>query len=96
MLTSTGGRAGVGELCSATGWSAKRLRARFRREIGVTPKQAARLIRFGVAHERLSAGVAPAVVAAEGGFADQSHLHRDVVGFSGTTPATLARRPHGF
>lgn len=96
MLSSTGGRAGVGELCSATGWSAKRLRARFRREIGVTPKQAGRLIRFGLAHDRLTAGVAPSIVAAEGGFADQSHLHRDVLGFSGMTPGELAARPHGF
>ena len=96
MLSATGGRAGVGELCSATGWSAKRLRARFRREIGVTPKQAGRLIRFGLAHDRLTAGVAPSIVAAEGGFADQSHLHRDVLGFSGMTPGKLAARPHGF
>lgn len=96
MLSVTGGRAGVAELCSATGWSAKRLRARFRHEIGVTPKQAARLIRFGIAHQRLSAGVTPSVVAAEGGFADQSHLHRDVVGFSGTTPGRLVARLHGF
>lgn len=95
-LTATGGRADVRELCSATGWSAKRLRSRFRREIGVTPKQAARLIRFGLAHQRLLAGVSPSVVAAEGGFADQSHLHRDVVSFSGTTPGRLAARPHGL
>ncbi len=96
MLSESAGQVGVGELGSATGWSAKRLRARFRREVGVTPKQAARLIRFGAAHQRLSTGVAPSVVAAEGGFADQSHLHRDVVGFSGTTPGKLAVRRHGF
>jgi AraC-like DNA-binding protein len=39
--------------------------------------------------------LAPAEVAARHGFADQSHLHRDVVRFAGETPAELAeaRRP---
>ena len=30
-------------------------------------------------------------VAADGGFADQSHLHRDVVAFTSATPAAVAR-----
>jgi hypothetical protein len=29
----------------------------------------------------------------EGGYADQSHLHRDVVAFTGMTPATVAGEP---
>jgi AraC-like DNA-binding protein len=30
------------------------------------------------------------VVAAETGYADQSHLHKDVVAFTGSTPSALA------
>ena len=41
----------------------------------------------------LAAGRAPAGVAAEGGYADQSHLHRDVVAFTGLTPTAVAGEP---
>jgi methylphosphotriester-DNA--protein-cysteine methyltransferase len=77
----------------ATGWSRKRLWARFRAQIGIPPKRAARLARFDEAVHRLAAGVDPAQVAAEGGYTDQSHLHREVVGFTGTTPGRVTGSP---
>jgi hypothetical protein len=42
---------------------------------------------------RLVAGEGPAQVAADGGYYDQSHLHRDVMAFTGTTPATVLCEP---
>lgn len=80
-------------LATEVGWSRKRLWSRFRSQAGLTPKLAAKLVRFDHAAHRLVAGEGAARVAAEGGYADQSHLHRDVVAFSGTTPATVADEP---
>jgi hypothetical protein len=41
----------------------------------------------------LAAGEDVARVAAEEGYADQSHLHRDVVAFTRATPAAMAGEP---
>jgi AraC-like DNA-binding protein len=92
MLASRG-RARVEELAAGTGWSRKRLWSRFRSQIGLTPKRAAQLVRFDHAAHRLAAGHSAALVAADGGYADQSHLHRDVTAFAGMTPATVASAP---
>ena len=89
MLVASSGRRTVTDLSAATGWSAKRLRARFRTQVGTTPKRSARLIRFSSAVERLRSGASPADTAAACGFADQSHLHRDVMAFAGCSPRQL-------
>lgn len=80
-------------LAAEVGWSRKRLWSRFHSQIGLPPKRAAKLVRFDHAVHRLAAGVGPARVAAESGYADQSHLHRDVVALTGVTPATVAGEP---
>src|SRR5216683_4059098 len=82
----------VAELAAATGWSRKRLWSRFRSQIGLTPKRAAQLVRFDHAAHRLAAGHSAALVAAESGYTDQSHLHRDVTTFAGVTPRPLQPR----
>jgi AraC-like DNA-binding protein len=87
------GRARVAELADEVGWSRKRLWSRFRTQIGLTPKRAAQLIRFDHAAHRLATGHSAAVVAAESGYVDQSHLHRDVLAFTGATPAAVAAAP---
>ncbi|WP_430786595.1 helix-turn-helix domain-containing protein [Actinoplanes sp. G11-F43] len=92
-MLRTGGRARVGDLAAEVGWSRRRLWQRHRAQLGATPKQAARLIRFDRAAHLLAAGRSPAVVAALGGYADQSHLHRDTREFSGLTPAGVAAAP---
>jgi AraC-like DNA-binding protein len=48
------------------------------------------LVRFDNVAHRLVAGHDAARVAADTGYADQSHLHRDVKAFTGATPATVA------
>ena len=87
------GRVRVDGLAADVGWSRKRLWSRFRSQIGLPPKRAATLVRFDHAVHRLAAGEDVARVAAETGYADQPHLHRDVVAFTGSTPAAMARSP---
>jgi AraC-like DNA-binding protein len=83
----------VDQLAAELGWSRKRLWSRFHSQIGLPPKRAAKLVRFDHAAHRLAAGQDAARVAADGGYTDQSHLHRDVVAFTGATPATVANEP---
>lgn len=92
MMTGHG-RVRVERLADEVGWSRKRLWSRFRDQVGLTPKRAAQLIRFDDAAHLLAAGHSAARVAAESGYSDQSHLHRDVVAFSGMTPTAVAVTP---
>lgn len=87
------GRMRIDGLADEVGWSRKRLWARFRAQLGVTPKRAAQLVRFDHAAHLLAAGVPPAGVAAESGYVDQSHLHREVKAFTGLTPTAVAAAP---
>ncbi|GLW53509.1 helix-turn-helix domain-containing protein [Kitasatospora phosalacinea] len=92
-LARSHGTARVDALAAEVGWSRKRLWSRFRSQVGLPPKQAARLVRFDHAAHRLAAGGHPAAVAAEAGYADQSHLHREVADFARLTPSAVAREP---
>ncbi|MFC7546067.1 helix-turn-helix domain-containing protein [Plantactinospora sp. GCM10030261] len=87
------GRARVERLAAEVGWSRRRLWSRFRSQVGLTPKRAAMLIRFDHVAHRLAAGHSAALVAAESGFVDQSHLCRDVMSFTGMTPTEVADAP---
>ena len=92
-LLRSGGRIGVAQLAADTGWSDRHLRAQFRLEIGLTPKAAARVIRFDRARRRLigrvRAGGAPdlAGLAADGGYYDQAHLDREFAALAGCAPS---------
>ena len=92
-MVASQGRARVEELAAGAGWSRQRLWSRFRSQIGLTPKRAAQLVRFDHAVHRLAAGHSAALVAADTGYADQSHLHRDVMAFAGMTPKAVATAP---
>ncbi|MGW6062688.1 helix-turn-helix domain-containing protein [Streptomyces sp. NPDC055189] len=87
------GRVRVEGLAQEVGWSRKRLSARFHAQLGIPPKRAARLVRFDHAVHLLAAGGSAAGVAAECGYVDQSHLHREVRAFAGLTPAGVAVAP---
>jgi AraC-like DNA-binding protein len=93
QMVVSGGRVRIERLAGELGWSRKRLWARFRSQIGLNPKRAAQLVRFDHAVHRLAAGHSAARVAAEGGYVDQSHLHRDVMAFAGVTPTAVAVAP---
>ncbi|MET8359617.1 AraC family transcriptional regulator [Micromonospora sp. NPDC005171] len=94
-LVTNCGRGSVGVLADELGWSRRHLASRFRREVGLPPKMAARLLRFQQA-QAVSTQVGAtgravdwAAVAAGCGYYDQSHLIRDFHQFAGATPAAL-------
>lgn len=84
------GQVRVADLAESCGWSRKRLWSRFESQFGLTPKRAAMLVRFRCVVDGLLAGRPATEVAAECGYADQAHLHRDVSIFAGITPGALA------
>jgi AraC-like DNA-binding protein len=99
-LLRTGGLARVTELAAETGWSERHLRGRFLAEIGLTPKAAARVIRFDRARRllgrRVGTGGRPALasLAAHCGYYDQAHLDREFGSLAGCPPTTwLAEEP---
>jgi AraC-like DNA-binding protein len=53
LLLRSGGTVPVSELAAQTGWSSRHLASRFRIETGLTPKAAARVIRFDHAKRQL-------------------------------------------
>ncbi len=53
QLLRAGGAMRVSDLAAETGWSSRHLTSRFRTEIGLTPKAAARVIRFSRARQLL-------------------------------------------
>jgi AraC-like DNA-binding protein len=93
LLMASRGQVRVERLAAEAGWSRKRLWSRFRSQVGLTPKGAARLVRFDHAARLLAAGHSAATVAADSGYADQSHLHREVMAFAGMTPTAIAATP---
>jgi AraC-like DNA-binding protein len=91
-LVVSGGAYPIGDLGAELGWSRKRLVARFREEIGLTPKTASRLLRFDALVAKLGSGrerASWAELAADLGFSDQAHLAREVRRFTGQTPSQL-------
>ena len=86
-LAASHGRSSVESLAQDTGWSRQYMAGRFRAELGITPKTAARIFRFEHACGLISNLRLPlADVAAACGYADQAHMTRDWNAFTGTSP----------
>jgi AraC-like DNA-binding protein len=94
-LRQSRGAVSVAELATETGWSARHLGEQFRAETGLSPKAAARVIRFDRARRRLqgrqaaTGRVVLAELAAECGYYDQAHLARDFRDLAGCPPSLL-------
>jgi len=94
-LLREGGALRVSELAAGTGWSGRHLTSRFRAEIGLTPKAAARVIRFDRARKLLVHKLADgaerayllADLAADCGYFDQAHLAREFRALAGCPPS---------
>jgi len=95
-IEATSGGLGVGDLERSTGLSLRQLERKFARDLGISPKTFARVVRFkGVA--ALAGGPHPpdwAGVAGRFGYADQSHLVREFKAFSGRTPENYRAGTH--
>lgn len=95
-LRRSAGQVRIGDLAEQVGCSHRHLVACFREQIGVTPKTAARVLRFQHARHLLEAGQSPAAVAACCGYSDQSHLSREFTRLAGCTPAEFTRHRSGL
>ena len=86
-LAASHGCGSIDRLARATGWSRAHFSERFRAEIGITPKTAARIFRFEracrlIKHARLWL----ADVAAESGYHDQPHMIHEWQSLAGCSP----------
>lgn len=88
QLESHGGCLSIRQLARSIGWSDRYFASCFREHIGITPKAAARQIRFTQAHQRVLTGADQSLseTAATCGYSDQSHLTREFQAFSGCSP----------
>lgn len=93
-LVRTGGAMPVRLLAEEVGWSVRHLENRFREQIGLGPKAAARVLRLQRARRLLAAGHGQADTAAACGYYDQAHLSGEFKAMTGCTPRefTTARR----
>jgi AraC-like DNA-binding protein len=88
-LLSTG-EARVADVAGALGVTRQYLARGFRREVGITPKQLARIARMQRAAAAIGRGDDLARLAVELGYFDQAHLTHDLRDLVGVTPSTLA------
>jgi len=97
-LLASRGRISVASLADETGWSGRHLRTMFAAEIGLTPKAAARVVRFDHARrllQRRAASGRPldlAALAARCGYYDQAHLDAEFRVLAGSAPTTWLGR----
>lgn len=80
------------ELAAVAGLSPFHFQRQFRLQYHVTPQQMLMARRLYAAKQQLAAGVAPAMVAAACGLADQAHLTRAFTQRYGVTPARYQRQ----
>ena len=88
LLLARRGRVGVAEAAAMVGLGERHFRTKFRTAFGLSPKQAARVVR----HETTRRAIAAAptrpfsAVAADLGYADQAHMTREFRDLTGLTP----------
>ena len=87
-IEASGGRIAIGTLARALGVGERRLERLFRVECGIPPKVFARIARMQCAVAGLPRA-RPADVAADAGYADQSHLTRELVALAGAPPSVV-------
>lgn len=92
LLWASRGRIRIEQLAERVFLSRRRLSTLFSQELGRSPKEVARTMRFSHAIAQIGEGVRNgrldlAATAAQCGYADQSHLAREFSCFAGTSPS---------
>ena len=89
LLLESRGTIPISALADEVGWSTRHLAARFRAEIGLTPKAAARVIRFDRARRLITcdSDATLAQVAVQCGYFDQPHFDREFRLLAGCSPS---------
>jgi len=88
LVVGSAGTVAIADVADEVGWSRRHLAHRFRTEFGLSPKAAARVVRFERACRLLRAPTPPplAELAAVCGYYDQPHLNRDFAELAGCSP----------
>jgi transcriptional regulator GlxA family with amidase domain len=92
-IEASDGRQPIGDLAGRLEIGERQLQRRFRRAVGLTPKQFSRIRRFRACARNLIAERPEAWgrVAVAHGYSDQAHLNREFARLSGRSPTQLAR-----
>lgn len=89
-LQATQGMARVEAVARVAGISVRSLQGRFRRHVGLTPKEFGRLVRLQATLRALdSSDASLSDLAADSGFADQAHATRELRRATGLAPSRL-------
>lgn len=96
VIVGSRGRARIEAVAHHVAWSRRHLETRFRAELGLTPKQVARVARFDRARRLAATGRPLGDVAAVTGYADQAHLTREWRALAGQTPRQTLAEQHAF
>lgn len=93
-IVAAQGQLAIGDLAEHLGLSERQFQRRFRRAVGLTPKQFARIrrLRSSVANALDDAPKGWSRVAVEQGYADQAHLVREFSQLVGQPPTTFMER----
>ncbi|GGU37816.1 putative AraC-family regulatory protein [Streptomyces lavendofoliae] len=90
-LVRSSGAVPIKQLAARTGWSWRQFEHRFREQIGLTPKGAARVLRLRRALRLLTDSHSPSQTAAACHYSDQAHLSREFKAMIGCTPRQFLR-----
>lgn len=85
----------IEDLAARSGMTREAFTRRFAKEFGIAPHAFRLVQRLNKARQDLQAGAAPASVAADHGFADQSHLGRHFRRVFGISPGIYRKRTAG-
>jgi transcriptional regulator GlxA family with amidase domain len=93
VMIGNKGSVRISELAHQTGLGPRQFERRFNREIGISPKLYARIIRFEAALQRRAAWPTTpwTDIAHDLGYHDQMHMVHDFTRLSGASPEAIAR-----